>query len=59
LTKKIDDFSRVISEIATASHEQSQGIEEINQAVAAIDGTTRKNADLAEQLAESTNRFKT
>ena len=59
LSKKIDDFSRVISEIATASHEQSQGIEEINQAVAAIDGTTRKNADLAEQLAESTNRFKT
>jgi len=59
LSKKIDAFSRVITEIASASHEQSQGIEEINQAVAAIDGTTRKNADLAEQLAEATNRFTT
>ena len=59
LSGKIDEFSRVITEIASASHEQSQGIEEINKAVAAIDGTTQKNADLAAQLADSTAKFTT
>jgi methyl-accepting chemotaxis protein len=41
----------VISEIATASNEQSSGIEEVNQAIVQMDGVTQQNAALVEQSA--------
>lgn len=46
--KKVGD---IISEIAAASNEQSQGIEQINQAVAQMDEMTQQNAALVEQSA--------
>ncbi len=39
----------IIAEIASASVEQSQGIEQVNQAVAQMDEITQQNAALAEQ----------
>jgi len=44
--KKVGD---IISEIAAASVEQSQGIEQVNQAVAQMDEITQQNAALAEE----------
>ncbi|OBV36565.1 methyl-accepting chemotaxis protein [Janthinobacterium psychrotolerans] len=41
----------VIAEIVSASQEQSTGIEQINQAVSAMDNVTQKNASLVEEAA--------
>lgn len=43
--------SEIISEITTASFEQSQGIEQVNKAVSTIDETTQQNAALVEEAA--------
>jgi len=44
--KKVGD---IISEIATASREQSVGIDQVNKAVTSMDEVTQQNAALAEQ----------
>ncbi|MCA8057370.1 MULTISPECIES: methyl-accepting chemotaxis protein [Burkholderia cepacia complex] len=41
----------IIDEIATASAQQSVGIDEVNRAVAQMDGVTQQNAALVEQAA--------
>ena len=41
----------LMSEISAASHEQSQGIDQVNQAVAQMDQVTQQNAALVEQAA--------
>ncbi|MFC0348631.1 methyl-accepting chemotaxis protein [Undibacterium danionis] len=41
----------VVSEISTASNEQSAGIEQINQAIVHMDETTQQNAALVEEAA--------
>lgn len=41
----------IMSEISAASHEQSQGIEEVNKAITQMDETTQQNAALVEQAA--------
>ncbi|WP_269813945.1 methyl-accepting chemotaxis protein [Rhodoferax ferrireducens] len=41
----------IIGEISTASREQTLGIEQINQAIAHMDGVTQQNAALVEQAA--------
>ena len=46
--KKVND---VVNEISSANHEQSEGIEQINQAVIQMDETTQQNAALVEQAA--------
>ena len=46
--KKVND---VVNEISSANHEQSEGIEQINQAVIQMDETTQQNAALVEQTA--------
>jgi len=43
----------LMGEIATASAEQSVGIEQINQAVTHLDGVTQQNAALVEAFAAS------
>lgn len=45
--------SNLISEIATASAEQAQGIEQVNKAVNEIDKVTQANAGVAEQAASA------
>jgi methyl-accepting chemotaxis protein len=41
----------VVSEISSASHEQSAGIDQIGQAITHIDEVTQQNAALVEQAA--------
>ncbi|WP_025916508.1 methyl-accepting chemotaxis protein [Herminiimonas sp. CN] len=41
----------IMSEITAASHEQSQGIAQVNQAVSQMDDATQQNAALVEQAA--------
>ncbi|MBC3877332.1 MCP four helix bundle domain-containing protein [Undibacterium sp. FT79W] len=47
----IHKVSDVVSEISSASSEQSAGIEQINQAVVHMDETTQQNAALVEEAA--------
>jgi methyl-accepting chemotaxis protein len=49
----------LISEIAGASQEQSQGIEQINKAVAEMNTMTQRNAAGAEELASVMAMFRT
>ncbi|MFL9878581.1 methyl-accepting chemotaxis protein [Herbaspirillum rhizosphaerae] len=46
--KRVTD---IVSEITAASHEQSQGIEQINLAITQMDEVTQQNAALVEQAA--------
>jgi methyl-accepting chemotaxis protein len=48
-----DKVSSLITEIATASGEQSQGIEQINKAVNEIDKVTQANAGASEEAASA------
>jgi methyl-accepting chemotaxis protein len=41
--------SEIVAEIATSSHEQAQGIEQINRAVADMDKVTQQNAASSEE----------
>jgi methyl-accepting chemotaxis protein len=41
----------IMTEIASASHEQSSGIDQVNQAVTDMDEGTQQNAALVEQAA--------
>jgi methyl-accepting chemotaxis protein len=43
--------SDIVSEISSASGEQSNGIVQVNQAISQMDGVTQQNAALVEQAA--------
>jgi methyl-accepting chemotaxis protein len=43
--------SKVVSDITTASHEQTTGIDQIHQAITQMDEVTQQNAALVEQAA--------
>ncbi|TKC92281.1 HAMP domain-containing protein [Trinickia terrae] len=47
----IKQVSDIVGEIASASEEQSRGIEQVNRAVMQMDGVTQQNAALVEQAA--------
>ena len=49
--KRVTD---IMSEISTASHEQSAGIEQVNQALTHMDEVTQQNAALVEEAAAAT-----
>ncbi|MFE8046577.1 methyl-accepting chemotaxis protein [Brenneria goodwinii] len=53
LTTHVLDVNAIISEIAQASNEQSDGINQINIAVGQIDSTTQQNAALVEESASA------
>ena len=44
----------IVAHIASASQEQTLGIEQINQAIAQMDSVTQQNAALVEQAAAAT-----
>jgi len=58
VSEKISKSAELVSQIAAASREQAQGIEQINTAVAEIDKTTQHNAATAEHLSQSAGMFK-
>ncbi|WP_233873702.1 methyl-accepting chemotaxis protein [Paraburkholderia adhaesiva] len=49
VVQSISRVSNLIGAIAAAGHEQTHGIEQVNQAVVQIDQTTQQNAALVEQ----------
>ncbi|MFZ6653922.1 methyl-accepting chemotaxis protein [Undibacterium sp. TJN19] len=51
VVESIRRVTDVVSEISSASHEQSSGIDQINQAVIHMDEATQQNAALVEQAA--------
>ncbi len=55
-TKKTNE---IIDEIAAASQEQTQGINQINKAIVQIENTTQQNAGIAEENASSADQLST
>ena len=47
----VQKVADIISEISSASREQTSGIQEVNLAIADIDRTTQQNASLVEESA--------
>jgi methyl-accepting chemotaxis protein len=57
VVSETDKISRLISEIAAASHEQSRGIDQINRAVLEIDKVTLQTASSAEESAAASEEM--
>jgi methyl-accepting chemotaxis protein len=57
--KSSDKVVELMGEISTASQEQAHGLDQINQAIAAMNTTTQVNAGNAEKLSEIMSKFKT
>ncbi len=53
INKSVGSIADFITDISRSSQEQSNGIEQVNQAVMHIDEVTQKNGQLVEKLAES------
>lgn len=51
VVRSVDTVTTIMSEIATASHEQAEGIGQVNAAVSDMDGVTQQNAALVEEAA--------
>ena len=51
VVQAIRRVTQVVSEITTATGEQSQGMDQINEAVMQIDQTTQQNAALVQTVA--------
>nr|WP_307727826.1 methyl-accepting chemotaxis protein [Massilia sp. TS11] len=51
IVQAVQGVATIVGEIALASREQSQGIEQINQAISAMDQTTQQNAAMVERAA--------
>jgi methyl-accepting chemotaxis protein len=51
LVHSVQHVTDIISEISTASEEQTRGIEQVNVAIAQMDQTTQQNAAMVEQAA--------
>ena len=51
IVESVAKVGEIVTHIASASSEQSSGIEQVNQAVAQMDDITQQNAALAEQAA--------
>ncbi len=52
-------IGQLVNEIATASGEQAQGIEQINKAIVEMDNTTQQNAASAEESAAASDELNT
>jgi len=59
ITQAIEQVAGMIEEIATASNEQSSGVEQIHKAIAGIDRVTQENAALVEETAVAADSLKT
>lgn len=54
----IDSVSQLVDGIAQASHDQSQGIGQVNIAISSIDSTTQQNAALVEETSANAETLK-
>ena len=53
IVKSVKDVGQMVGQIATASAEQSAGVEQVNTAMAQIDRVTQTNSAQTEKLAET------
>jgi methyl-accepting chemotaxis protein len=51
----VQRVSDIMAEIATASHEQSEGVQQVNAAIRQMDQVTQQNAALVEEAAAATD----
>jgi methyl-accepting chemotaxis protein len=58
IVERIRKLDEMIAGIAQASHEQSEGIDQLNNTVAGMDKITQSNAALAQQSAASSDELK-
>ncbi|MEI7797019.1 MAG: methyl-accepting chemotaxis protein, partial [Methylococcaceae bacterium] len=59
IVNAIQGVTTIISEIASASDEQSAGISQVGQAIASMDDVTQQNAALVEQVAATAESLET
>jgi len=59
VSDKSKKASEYVEEIAVASNEQAQGIDQVNKALAEIDQSTQENAAQATSLSQTMSSFKT
>lgn len=59
VASRVQEVGQLVDEIAGASNEQAQGVEQITKAVAELDMVAQKNAASSEQLASIMSMFKT
>jgi methyl-accepting chemotaxis protein len=59
VVREVKRAEAIMAQIATASREQSEGIEQVHQAVAQLDGITQQNAGLVEEAALATQSMET
>jgi methyl-accepting chemotaxis protein len=57
IVTNVSDVSRMAEEIASASQEQSQGIGEINKAMAQLDQVTQQNATTSVEVSDSAEKL--
>ncbi|RJG07421.1 PAS domain S-box protein [Noviherbaspirillum cavernae] len=57
IVTSVKHVTDIMGEISTASREQSQGIDQANQAISSMDQATQQNAALVEQAAASAARL--
>ncbi|NUM87841.1 MAG: methyl-accepting chemotaxis protein [Bdellovibrionales bacterium] len=58
IVKNVTNCSHMVSEIATASQEQSQGVTEITKAMNQLDQVTQQNAAASQQAASSAEQLR-
>jgi methyl-accepting chemotaxis protein len=58
IVDEISQVSTIIGEISAASGEQTQGIDQINQAIIGMDDVTQQNAALVEEAAASAQQLR-
>jgi len=57
ILKNVASVDQMVSEIANASQEQSQGVSEVGRAIAQLDGATQQNASVSQQTASASNQL--
>lgn len=53
IVKSVNSVTQLMAEIASASAEQTRGIEQVSKAVSEMDGVTQQNAALVEESASA------
>ena len=54
---KVHQLESLVAEVATASHEQSQGVGQINDAIGAMEQVVQRNAAVAEESAAAAEKL--
>ncbi len=53
----VNSVNEMVAEIASASHEQSQGVQEVTKAMQQLDSTTHQNSDIARSSSQNAEKL--